>query len=166
MALAPAPASPLNPFAAVDAIKGSFDKQISAGSTVIPDTDDFARASSADQDVDACMGDEVDVYEAKGGMVDRLAWQLPKPAEAWRKYAMAPMFLGSQEVDFYESRGGLSEQLRLCPAMDEYECRGGLAAEAQCRLPQGCAAQCLPRASEGDEYEMRGGMATWEAGRP
>mmetsp|Transcript_116663 Transcript_116663/g.341493 ORF Transcript_116663/g.341493 Transcript_116663/m.341493 type:complete len:169 (+) Transcript_116663:71-577(+) len=142
----------------MDAIKSSFEKQISDGSTVAPARDDFCRDTTMEQDdfMEVC-----DVYEAKGGMAEKLAWQLPAISEDQPR-AASPMFVGEQEFDFYESRGGMAVRLREASkfACDEYEARGGLAAQVECRLPAVRMQPGLCNQPEGNEYESRGGIAS------
>jgi len=153
--------APASTFPAADPIKTMFEKQVSEGSTVLPARDDFYRDTSLEQDL---LLDDLDVFEARGGMAEKLAWQLPAPSEDQRRATFAAS-VGSEEVDLCEARGGMAEQLRAAAGtdMDEYEARGGAAAKVHCMLPSCGTRHRLPTVSEGDEYEMRGGFAAWSA---
>eukprot|EP00408_Alexandrium_pacificum_P012674 CAMPEP_0171224328 /NCGR_PEP_ID=MMETSP0790-20130122/36232_1 /TAXON_ID=2925 /ORGANISM="Alexandrium catenella, Strain OF101" /LENGTH=156 /DNA_ID=CAMNT_0011690321 /DNA_START=1 /DNA_END=471 /DNA_ORIENTATION=+ len=142
-----------------EAFMMKFEKQVSDSSTVVPTGDDFCRDTTAEQEN---LHAEADTYEARGGLAEQLAWQLPKPAGG-ESLAATPVFVGSKEVDLYEARGGMAERFGTAAAMDvdEYEARGGIAAQVQCLLPGFGAQAGLPRVLEGDEYEMRGGLAAW-----
>jgi len=137
-----------------------WDKQVSGGSTVVPETDDFSRFTTE-------VVNEVhdfDEYEMRGGM----AATSSKPLLTAPDHRCGPvaMSIGGQELDFYETRGGLAEKFGTVPALDldAYEVRGGMASTLSWQLSAVPELQReAPEVRVGDQeldfYETRGGIA-------
>jgi len=138
----------------------AWDKQVSAGTTVVPEGDDFSRFTTEVPN-EVCSFDE---YETRGGMAETTAKQLlPVPEEQGEPLAMS---VGGRELDSYEMRGGLADKFwtTQVSGFDAYEVRGGMAAKQSQELVVAPGVQTqVPAVSVGgqelDFYETRGGMA-------
>jgi len=145
----------------------AWDKQISGASTAAPASDFDRLISAPASDFDRLISDdqsdanELDPYEARGGLAAASAWQLPPGP----RQEPLPALHRDDGFDLLEARGGMAAAMLQPRASqpDAYEARGGFAAKLAWQLagPPAEAVAPPPQPKEVglDPLEVRGGLA-------